>query len=356
MGTNDRFDPEERELNRHASDLLRRCTAGVSVAALQPPRRNDTSIELFDLKSLDRVLRDARLLSADARETRLGYLKRVSALGHQRPLAAALQLVAIETLRQRFPNFGSVLDSVAANCALSHLCVAPVSRLPSILLLGQGGVGKTAFARALAHALGLSLIEIALGGVTSGFVLAGLDVGYATGKPGRVFEALALGGYANPIIVLDELDKASTDSRYPVTPILYTLLERITASTFVDEAIPLPIDASHVQWVATANYEEAIEPALLSRFEVFAVPVPTAEQTIQIARYLYLDTIAAEPWGVHFPPVLDSAVLERFTELPPRETRKALIAAFGRAAIAGRRYLSPDDIRIRPRRRSPGFS
>ncbi len=69
-----------------------------------------------------------------------------------------------------------------------------------------------------------------------------------------------------------------------------------------------------MQWIATANYHESIEPALLSRFEVFDVPVPTAEQTIQIARHLYFDTIAAEPWGVHFPSVLDNAVLERFTE------------------------------------------
>ena len=356
MRTIDRFDPAERDLDRYAADLLRRCTAGVDVAALLPPPRDDANIDLFDLKSLDRVLRDARLLSADARETRLGYLKRVSALGHRRRLAPALQLTAIDGLRQRFPNFWQPLDFVAANSALSSLCPQPVARLPNILFLGEGGVGKTALAQALALVLGIPLIEVGLGGVSSGFVLAGLDVGYSTGKPGRVFEALALGEYANPIIILDELDKASADTRHPVTSILYSLLEGITARRFVDEAIPLPIDASNVQWIATANYEEAIEPALLSRFEVFAVPVPTAEQTIQIARYLYLDTIAAEPWGVHFPPVLDNAVLERFTELPPREARKALIAAFGRAAIAGRRYLSPDDIRIRPRRRSPGFS
>ena len=113
---------------------------------------------------------------------------------------------------------------MAANSALSSLCSTPVARLPNILFLGEGGVGKTALARALALGLGMPLIEVGLGGVSSGFVLAGLDVGYSTGKPGRVFEALALGDYANPIVVLDELDKASTETRYPVTSILYTLL------------------------------------------------------------------------------------------------------------------------------------
>lgn len=271
-------------------------------------------------------------------------------------MAAALKPAAIGALQQRFPNFGGALDFVAANSALSGLCPAPVSSLPPIVLLGEGGVGKTAFARALAQALCLPLAEIALGGVSSGFVLAGLDVGYSTGKPGRVFEALAFGEYANPLFVLDELDKAAADSRYPVTAILYTLLERLTARSFTDEAMDLKIDASHAQWIATANHESAIERALLSRFEVFEIPVPTPEQTIQIARHLYADTVASAPWGNKFPAVLDDAVLERFTELPPRETRKTLIAAFGRAAIAGRRHISPNDICIRPRRKSPGFA
>ena len=165
-----------------------------------------------------------------------------------------------------------------------------------------------------------------------------------------------LGEYANPIVVLDELDKASSDSRYPVTSILYTLLERLTARSFEDEAVALKIDASHVQWIATANYESAIEAALRSRFEIFQVPLPTPEQTIQIARHIYADTVAAAPWGKYFPATPEAAVLERFTELPPRETRKSILAAFGRAAHAGRRHLIPDDICIKPRLKSPGFA
>jgi len=356
MGTYGHTDATERELDRYASDLLRCCMTGVSIDPLLPRAGDEATINLFEMAAFDDAIKRARLLPSDARDTRLGYLKRALALGPRRRLAPALSRAAIEALRGRFPNCGEVLDRMAASAALSGLCPTSVSNIPSIVLIGEGGVGKTALARAISQALGVPLTEIAIGGVSSGFVLAGLDVGYSTGKPGRVFETLALGEYANPIIVLDELDKASVDPRYPVTSILYTLLERLTARDFEDEAIALKVDASHVQWIATANYQSAIEPALLSRFEVFEVPLPTPEQTLQIARHLYADTVASEPWGPKFPAVLDNAVLERFTELPPRDTRKTLLAAFGRAAIAGRRELIPEDICIKPRRKSPGFA
>jgi ATP-dependent Lon protease len=356
MATNYRFDPAERELDRYAADLLHRCTASVGTEALVRHSNYEASIDLFDPCEMDEVIKRARLLPADARETRLGYLKRVATLGPRRRLARPLGEAAIEHLRQRFPNLGRPLDFVADASALASLCSPPVAGVPPLLLLGKGGVGKTALARALADALGVPLTEIALGGVSIGFVLAGLDVSYSTGKPGRLFETLALGEYANPIVLLDELDKAATDTRYPVTSVLYTLLERLTARTFEDEAIPLKIDASNVQWVATANYESAIEPALRSRFEIFEVPQPTAEQTLEIARHIYIDTVTSAPWGSLFPATPDESVLERFTEHPPRETEKILRAAFGRAARAGRRYLIPDDICIKPRRRSPGFA
>ena len=356
MAACDRYRPAEHELDRYASDLLRRCTAEVSTDGLVGYPNDEAEVDLIDPVDLEAAIKQARLLPAEARETRLGYLRRVAELGPRRRLARPLDPTAIAGLRQRFPNLGGPLDFVADASALASLCSLPVASVPPILLLGNGGVGKTALARALATTLGLPLTEIALGGVSSGFVLAGLDIGYSTGKPGRLFETLALGEYANPIVVLDEIDKASTDTRYPVTAILYTLLERLTARTFADEAVPLKIDTSHIQWIATANYESAIEPALRSRFETFEVPEPTAEQTIAIARYIYIDTVASAPWGALFPPTPDESVLERFAERPPRETHKILRAAFGRAARAGRRHLIPDDICIKPRHRSPGFA
>ena len=218
----------ERALDRYASEFLRGCAADLDVNALLPRDEDGGSVELFELAALDEAVRIARLLPSDAREVRLRYLKQVSAIGNRRRLAQALRQQAIEDLRARFPHCGGVLESVARNSALSALCPTAIARLPPILLLGEGGVGKTALARAIAKALGLPIVEIAMGGVSSGFILAGLDVGYSTGKPGRVFETLALGEYANPLILLDELDKAGSGDRYPVTSTLYALLEPLT--------------------------------------------------------------------------------------------------------------------------------
>lgn len=356
MGTHDRSGAAERNLDRYVSELLCRCTSGMSIEPLLPRPDYEASIDLFEPAALDDAVKRARLLPGDARDTRLGYLKRLGSQGPRRRLARPLSQEAIERLCLRFPNFADPLDFFAADAALSNLSPKPVAELPPTLLIGSGGVGKTALARAIAEALGLPITEIALGGVSGGFVLSGLDVGYSTGKPGLVFQTLAFGNYANSAFLLDELDKASTDSRYPVTSILYTLLEKLTARTFEDEAMDMKIDASRVQWIATANYEDAIEPALRSRFQIFEVPLPTPEQAVQIARHIYSDTVADAPWGRLFPAVVEEAVLERFAELPPRETKKIFRAAFGRAARAGRRHLIPNDICIKSQRKRPGFA
>jgi Cdc6-like AAA superfamily ATPase len=90
----------------------------------------------------------------------------VSAIGNRRRLAPALRQQAITDLRARFPHCGGVLESVARHSALLALCPTAGARQPPILLLGKGGVGKTALVRAIANALGSPIVEIAMGAVS----------------------------------------------------------------------------------------------------------------------------------------------------------------------------------------------
>ena len=113
-----------------------------------------------------------------------------------------------------------------------------------------------------------------------------------------VFELLAYQPLANPVMVLDELDKTDQQRQYDPLAALYTLLEPRSARDFIDLSIrDFSIDASHVNWIATANSIEGIPAPLLSRMTVLHVLALTPEQVAHIARQIYGRMRAESPWG-----------------------------------------------------------
>ena len=111
---------------------------------------------------------------------------------------------------------------------------------------------------------GMSLVPMS--SMTAGWLLSGASSQWKGSRPGKVFEALVDGQYANPVIVVDEIDKASADAQYDPLGALYSLLEHDTAHSFVDEFAEVAIDASQVIWVSTANDERSVpEPILTPR-------------------------------------------------------------------------------------------
>ena len=96
MGANGRSGAAERELDRYTSDLLRRCTIGISTEPLLPRLGDEASVDLFELQALDEAIKRAHLLPRESRDSRLGYLKRAMALGPRRRLARALSQAAID--------------------------------------------------------------------------------------------------------------------------------------------------------------------------------------------------------------------------------------------------------------------
>lgn len=246
-------------------------------------------------------------------------------------------------LYEELPNFAEALDDVKRHVALAQDSRDGLEVTP-MLLLGPPGIGKTHFARKLAELLATGMNLVPMSSVTAGWLLSGASSQWKGAKPGKVFEALVDGQYANPVIVVDEIDKASADAQYDPLGAMYSLLEHDTAGAFMDEFAEVAIDASQVIWIMTANDERLIPGPIVNRMNVFEIEPPTFEMARVIARNLYLSIRREHGWGGSFEPQPRDDVLDRLAELAPRDMRRALMTGFGNARLDGRGEMLVEDL------------
>ncbi|QDL36467.1 AAA family ATPase [Rhodoferax sediminis] len=263
-----------------------------------------------------------------------GPLRRVAA--PEDPVAA------LAALRESQPHFGAVIDLVAAQLALGDKSGRAFS-LPPILLVGEPGVGKTHFAFKLADALGTEVRRQAFDNDQTGAVLLGSDRKWGNTTYGVVFDQVVLGQVANPIIVLDEVDKARRDFAVqdPLASLL-TLLEPVTSNCVRDISTNFEFDASQIIWIATANDARRISAPLRSRFREFHIAMPTPEQALQMAPGIVKSVIESLALEGFEPPAREIVV--RVAHLSPREIRQAIEPAVGHALANGRSHLRISDL------------
>ncbi len=283
--------------------------------------------------------------SGDAKEheSLRNTYERMLELGPDRFQVKPNGLPHMASLYDKLPNFTDVLDDVKRHVALSQDSRDGLEVTP-MLLLGPAGIGKTHFAKCIADLLGTGMSLVPMSSMTAGWLLSGSSSQWRGARPGKVFEALVDGRYANPVIVVDEIDKASGDAQYDPLGALYSLLEHDTAKHFTDEFAEVAIDASQVIWITTANDPRGIPDPILNRMNVFEIDPPTHEQARTIAQNLYRSICGEHDWGLRFGPTPSDDVLDALADLPPREMRRALMTGFGNARLARRDELNVEDL------------
>jgi ATP-dependent Lon protease len=310
------------------------------------PVSRRTGIPIANMRAVyrvDEVERRLGKLPPKEHETLRSTYERMLEKGPERFQVKPSGLPVMEHLYDELPNFHEVLDDLKRQLALCQDSRDALEITP-MLLLGPPGIGKTYFAREVAQLLGTGLGFISMSSLTAGWVLSGASSQWKGARPGKVFETLVDGQYANPVMVVDEIDKARGEHAYDPMGALYSLLEVDTAGSFTDEFAEVAIDASQVIWVATANDERCIPEPILNRMNVFEVLAPDADAARAIARRLYDRLRGSHDWGRQFEAEPAPAVLDRMAEMAPREMRRAWVTAFGNAKLDGRHAVEVRDL------------
>ena len=242
---------------------------------------------------------------------------------------------AMDELDATMPNFREPTRLLRNTLALADATGRPV-RVAPMLLLGPPGVGKTFFSQRVAEMLGAPHSAIGFDQPSGGGSLRGGDAFWGNSSTGILFDLICMGEVANPVVLLDELDKSCIGGSDGLDPLaqLHGALEPQTSRRMLDVSVGIEFDASMTTYVATANSARGLGSPLLSRFEVFAIEPPSLDESFDIARTVVEQ--ALRRLGLTGKLVFERRAVCLLANLSPRLMVRAVEQAVAAAVADGR--------------------